>query len=140
MAPAAQDRGDAGGTWTSIGADQGRLFESELYAVRCSRHAAVLIMSGGSDFGVAGFKGTVWRTPDGGAHWTKVYLGPDDFHPIVDLEIAEDGTDQTMVAAVSDNSGNRHGGALRSIDNGQTWAPAIAGLPLMFQGSSLCPS
>jgi photosystem II stability/assembly factor-like uncharacterized protein len=123
-------------TWTPIGPDQGPLFESELYALRFSHNNPNLIMSGGGDFGVAGWKGTVWRTIDAGAHWTKVYLGPNDFNQITDIEIVEDGTDQTMAAVFRDNSGNRMGGALHSIDGGQSWTPAT-GLPTLVQPVSL---
>jgi photosystem II stability/assembly factor-like uncharacterized protein len=127
-------------SWTLIGPDQGPLFESELYALRFSNNNPNLILSGGDDFGVAGHKSTVWRSPDAGVTWTKVYLGPSDFKPVVDIEIVQDGTDQTMVASEIDNSGNRAGGALRSTDNGQTWNQSNTGLPAFFQGSSLAPS
>ncbi len=136
-------RRNSDGTWTNIGPDQGSLFESELYALRFSHNNPLLIMSGGSDFGVAGFKTTVWRSIDAGAHWTKVYHGPDDSKPVLDLEIVEDGTDQVMLACEQDNSGNQMGGILRSTDNGQTWNPSNTGLPQPpnhFQGTSLAPS
>jgi photosystem II stability/assembly factor-like uncharacterized protein len=133
-------RRNANNTWTLIGPNQGPVFESELFALRFSENNPNLIIAGGGDFGVAGFKTTIWRSPDLGVNWTKVYLGPDDFKPVVDIEIIEDGTDLTMVAAQIDNSGNRAGGALRSTDNGLTWAPSNTGLPSIFQGSSLAPS
>jgi photosystem II stability/assembly factor-like uncharacterized protein len=124
------------GTWTPIGPNQGSLFESELYALRFSHNNPNLIMSAGGDFGVAGWKGTVWRTTDGGANWTKVYLGPNDFQPVLDLEIVEDGTDQLMGAVYRDNSGSGQGGGLFSVNNGQTWTPA-SGLPSGVQPTSL---
>ena len=91
-------RRENNGTWTPLGPDQGPLFESDLNTVRFSRNNANLILLGGSDFGVAGFEATIWRSTDAGQTWTKVYeLG--DSHRVTDLEIVEDGTDQNMVAA-----------------------------------------
>ena len=36
------------------------------------------VRTGGSDFGVAGWKMTVWLSTDGGSTWNKVYIGPKD--------------------------------------------------------------
>jgi hypothetical protein len=106
--------------------------------MRFSHNDPNLIMAGGGDFGVAGFKGTIWRTPDLGAHWTKVYIGANDFNRILDLEIVEDGTDQTMAAVVQDQRGNRMGSALHSVNNGQNWTSAT-GLPALISPASLSP-
>jgi hypothetical protein len=140
IAPEGLYRRNPDGTWTGIGPDQGTFFESELFAMEFSTTNPDLIIAGGSDFGVAGFKTTVWRSTNAGANWTKVYLGPDDFKPVVDLAIAADGTDQNILGSMIDNSGNRAGGVLRSTDGGGTFATSNTGLPSIFQGSSLAPS
>jgi len=126
-------------TWTPLGPDQGPLFESDLNTVRFSRNNANLILLGGSDFGVAGFEATIWRSTDAGQTWTKVYeLG--DSHRVTDLEIVEDGTDQNMVAAWTSESGDNIGGALRSTDGGASWFNSSTGLPAFFRSPRLCAS
>src|SRR5437764_1642225 len=86
-------RREQNGTWTPLGPDQGPLYESDLDTMWFSHNNPNLILLGGSDFGVAGFEGTIWRSTDAGQSWTKVYeFG--DFHRITDIEISEDGTDR----------------------------------------------
>lgn len=132
-------RRENNGTWTPLGPDQGPLFESDLNTVRFSRNNANLILLGGSDFGVAGFEATIWRSTDAGQTWTKVYeLG--DVHRVTDLEIVEDGTDQNMVAAWTSEMGDNIGGALRSTDGGASWFESSTGLPAFFRSPRLCAS
>src|SRR6267142_4566313 len=132
-------RRENNGSWTPLGPDQGPLYESDLNTTRFSLNNPDLILLGGSDFGVAGFEGTIWRSTDAGGSWTKVYeLG--DFHRITDIEIIEDGTDQDMVAAWNSESGDNIGGALRSTDNGASWFDSSTGLPAFFRGPKLCAS
>ena len=59
-------RRENNGSWTPLGPDQGPLFESDLNTMRFSLNNADLILLGGSDFGVAGFEGTIWRSTDAG--------------------------------------------------------------------------
>ena len=132
-------RRESNGSWTPLGPDQGPLYESDLNAMRFSRNNANLILLGGSDFGVAGFEATIWRSTDAGQSWAKVYeLG--DFHRVTDLEIVEDGTDQNMVAVWTSESGDNTGGALRSTDGGASWFDSSTGLPAFFLGPRLCAS
>src|SRR4030095_1590517 len=100
-----------------LGPDQGPLYESDLDAMRFSVNNSNLILLGGSDFGVAGFEATIWRSTDAGQTWNKVYeLG--DFHRVTDIEIVEDGTDQKMVAAWNSEMGDKIGGARGLIAGG----------------------
>jgi photosystem II stability/assembly factor-like uncharacterized protein len=132
-------RRENNGSWTPLGPDQGPLYESDLNTMRFSLNNPNLILLGGSDFGVAGFEGTIWRSTDAGGSWTKVYeVG--DFHRITDIEIIEDGTDQKMVAVWNSESGDNIGGALRSTDNGASWFDSSSGLPAFFRGPRLCAS
>ena len=132
-------RRENNGSWTPLGPDQGPLYESDLNTMRFSVNNPNLILLGGSDFGVAGFEGTIWRSTDAGGSWTKVYeVG--DFHRITDIEIIEDGTDQNMVAVWNSESGDNIGGALRSTDNGASWFDSSSGLPAFFRGPRLCAS
>ncbi len=57
VAPEGLYRRENNGSWTPLGPNQGPLFESDLNTVRFSRNNASLILLGGSDFGVAGFRG-----------------------------------------------------------------------------------
>lgn len=141
IAPEGLYRRNADGTWTGLGPDQGLFYESDLADMRFSVNNPDLILLGGADFGNAGdFGSTVWRSVDAGATWTKVFLGP-DFNFVTSLEIVEDGTDQTMIAAYDDSSGTNQGGALRSIDGGVEWTPALTGLPSAFlRQPKLCAS
>ena len=123
-------RRENNGSWTPLGPDQGPLYESDLNTMRFSLNNADLILLGGSDFGVAGFEGTIWRSTDAGLSWTKVFeSATGTIERVTDLEIVEDGTDQNMVAAWNSESGDNIGGALRSTDNGASWFDSSAGLP-----------
>jgi len=139
VAPEGLYRREGNGTWTSLGPDQGDLFESDLAALRFSNNDPNLIFLGGEDFGVAGNEITVWRSDDAGAGWDKVYEGaPGDF--VTDIEIAEDGTDQNLVASYDGYTDPQQGGALRSTDGGLTWDLALTGLPGFSRLPRLCGS
>jgi len=133
-------RRENNGDWTPLGPDQGPLYESDLNTVRFSHNNANLILLGGSDFGVAGFEATIWRSTDAGQTWTKVYEVGNNFHRVTDIEIVEDGTDQNMVAVWNSESGDNIGGALRSTDGGASWFDSSTGLPAFFRGPRLCAS
>ena len=134
-------RRENNGSWTPLGPDQGPLYESDLNAMRFSLNNPNLILLGGSDFGVAGFEGTIWRSTDAGGSWTKVFeSATGTIERVTDLEIVEDGTDQNMVAAWNSESGDNIGGALRSTDNGASWSDSSTGLPGFFRGPRLCAS
>jgi photosystem II stability/assembly factor-like uncharacterized protein len=134
-------RRENNGSWTPLGPDQGPLYESDLNTMRFSLNNPNLILLGGSDFGVAGFEGTIWRSTDAGLSWTKVFeSATGTFERVTDLEIIEDGTDQNMVAAWNSESGDNIGGALRSTDGGASWFDSSSGLPAFFRGPRLCVS
>ncbi len=139
IAPEGLYRRESNGDWTSLGPDQGDLFESDLKSLRFSENNPDLILLGGSDFGVAGFAGTIWRSTDAGASWTKVHAGP-DYETVTDIEIVEDGLDQTLVAAHDGQADPQQGGILRSIDGGATWVDSNAGLPPFARVPRLCAS
>ncbi len=129
-----------GGSWTGIGPDQGTAFESRLGTMRFSENDPLRILAGGSDFGVAGFEPTVWRSIDGGSIWTKTYEGAFANESVTDIEIREDGTDLVLVASYTDLGTTQDGGALRSIDGGASWGDSSTGLAVGAQGAALCPS
>ena len=134
-------RRENNGSWTPLGPDQGPLYESDLNTMRFSLNNADLILLGGSDFGVAGFEGTIWRSTDAGLSWTKAFeSATGTIERVTDLEIIENGTDQNMVGAWNSESGDNIGGALRSTDNGASWFDSSAGLPAFFRGPRLCAS
>jgi hypothetical protein len=139
VAPEGLYRRESNGSWTSLGPDQGPLYESDLAALRFSINDPNLILLGGADFGVAGSAVTVWRSIDAGANWTKVYAGRDgDF--TTDIEIVEDGTDQNMVASYDGFTDPNQGGAFNSTDGGATWDLALTGLPDFARLPRLCTS
>jgi hypothetical protein len=139
VAPEGLYRREASGDWTSLGPDQGDLYESDLASLRFSRNDPNLILLGGADFGVAGSAVTVWRSTNAGADWDKVYAGREgDF--TTDIEIVEDGTDQNMVASYDGFTTPNQGGALNSTDGGATWDLAVNGLPDFSRFPRLCTS
>ena len=125
-----------GSSWTSIGPDQGTVFESELVALAFDPNDPQLILTGGADFGVAGFEPTVWKSSDAGASWTKAYEGTIDNQDVVDIVLPSLGSNQ-VVACYTDFGAGQAGGALRSSDNGNTWALSNTGLPAGAQGYDL---
>ncbi len=139
VAPEGLYRRESNGTWTSLGPDQGPLYESDLASLRFSHNDPNLILLGGSDFGVAGFAVTIWRSTNAGAGWDKVYAGR-DFDFTTDIEIVEDGTDQNMVASYDGSTDPNQGGAFNSTDGGATWNLALNGLPDFARLPRLCTS
>ncbi|MFG0326962.1 MAG: GC-type dockerin domain-anchored protein [Phycisphaerales bacterium JB037] len=141
IAPEALYRRNGDATWTSIGPDQGTVFESELFCIRFSRNDPDLILLGGNDFGVAGFEGTIWKTPDRGGEWLKEFeeIGR-DFRTVTDIVWVEDGTDTVAVASMDDTSSTQEGTALRSIDGGDSWSESATGLAAGRQGFALATS
>jgi hypothetical protein len=123
--------------WTSIGPDQGTLFESDLATMRFSRNDPDLIWAAGADFGVAGAEPTIWRTTTGGQPWTKVYEGALASRFVRDLHVVDPAADNPLIAAFVDQTGGTAGGALRSIDTGASWVPASTGLAAAVQCTSL---
>ncbi len=139
VAPEGLYRREANGSWTSLGPDQGPLYESDLAALRFSNNNPSLILLGGADFGVAGNAVTIWRTLNAGGQWDKVYEGRGgDF--TTDIEIVEDGTDQNMVASYDGYTEPNLGGAFNSTDGGATWNLALNGLPDFARLPRLCTS
>jgi len=132
IAPEALYRRETDGSWTSVGPDQGSVFESELFAIWFSQNDPDLILLGGNDFGVAGFEPTVWRSDDAASTWTKVFegqTGGDDFKTVLDIEFVDDGADTVALAPFDDTSSTQEGGVLRSTDGGLTWTESSSGLP-----------
>jgi hypothetical protein len=139
VAPEGLYRRESNGSWTSLGPDQGNLYESDLAALRFSNNDPNLILLGGADFGVAGNAVTIWRSTNAGADWDKVYEGRGgDF--TTDIEIVEDGTDQNMVASYDGFTDPNQGGAFNSTDGGATWNLALTGLPDFARVPRLCTS
>jgi photosystem II stability/assembly factor-like uncharacterized protein len=139
IAPEGLYRRENNGSWTSLGPNQGPLYESDLDTMRFSFNNPALILLGGADFGVAGSEGTIWRTSNAGQTWTKVYEFGDS-QPVTDIEIVDDGLDQVMIASHDDYGGNQ-ASVLRSTDGGLSWLPSGSGLPTTFlRGPRLCAS
>ncbi|KAB2964124.1 MAG: hypothetical protein F9K18_07820 [Thermoanaerobaculia bacterium] len=137
IAPEGLYRRESGGTWTGLGPNQGGLFESDLKALRFSASSPGLILMGGSDFGVAGFEVTIWRSANGGTTWDKEHEGAaNDF--VLDIEIVADGQDQVMVASYDGFTAPQEGGVLRSVDGGLSWGPALSGLPGFLRLPRVC--
>ena len=141
VAPEGVYRRNPDNSWTSIGPDQGPLYESELEGLAFATHDPNVIIAAGSDFGVAGWKMTVWLTTDGGAHWNKVFRGAKDFQHANGVALDPDGTDLIYVASYNDTGdAPQIGGVLRTFDGGQSWAPAPTGLGATPKGYAIAAS
>lgn len=140
VAPEGVYRRNPGGSWSSLGPDQGVQFESRLYALQFSESDPQLLFAVGSDFGLAGFEPTIWRSPDGGGTWFKAFEGLGTSDDVKDVEPLRDGTDLVWLACHTDTSSSQDGGVLRSVDGGFNWSPANSGLPSNVQGESLSAS
>lgn len=123
-APEGLYRREADASWIGLGPDQGPLYESDLAALAFSEADPDLILLGGSDFGVAGNAGTVWRSADAGQTWDKQYIGDEGLF-VSDIEIVRDGGDEVMLAPYTGYFSPDQGGVLRSADGGATWAPVL---------------
>ncbi|MCC6285995.1 MAG: hypothetical protein IT439_11980 [Phycisphaerales bacterium] len=126
------------GSWTSLGPDQGSLFESELFGMAFSTAQPGVIVLSGSDFGVAGHEPTMWRFDPGTSVWTKTYEPIDrTFEDVNVVRFAPDGAGFTLLACYTDFSSEQTGGAIRSVDGGLTWQPADDTLAIGVQGYDL---
>ena len=140
VAPEGLYRREGNGSWTGLGPDQGPNFESDLAALRFSNNDPNLILLGGADFGqIFGSDQTIWRSANAGQSWDKVFEGTDG-NFVTDIEIVEDGTDQTMVASYDGFGDPPQGGALRSINGGESWVLAQDGLTQFSRLPRLCAS
>jgi photosystem II stability/assembly factor-like uncharacterized protein len=131
-------RNPATGIWVGLGPDQGPLFESELAALRGSRHDPNVLIAVGGDFGVAGFEAAIWRYD--GTQWTRVYESVESSEAVTGVEFVEDRTDQTMVASFRDFEDPQDGGALRSINGGLSWENHSTGFPPTAFGAGIAAS
>ncbi|MDZ4814319.1 MAG: hypothetical protein SGI99_17170 [Pseudomonadota bacterium] len=128
----------AAGSWRALGPDQGSMYETDIKAIRLSTIDPDLIVLAGSDRGASvGNEGTLWRSQDRGAHWTKVY---ESFGAgvIGDVELIEHNGAVRMLAGFDDAASARNGRVLRSEDGGTTWRDASAGLPAVLSDLRLC--
>lgn len=132
IAPEGLYRRNLDSSWSSLGPDQGTLFESELFAIAFGRTHPNVILLGGSDFGVAGNEATCWYSDDAGATWTKTYEGP-NFEDVNDIEILPGTSDMVALACFTDFGTPQTGGLLRSVTGGQSWTPSGIGLPAAAQ-------
>lgn len=129
-------RREPGGSWTSLGPDQGTFFETDVSVIRFSPTDPDVILLAGRDSGVVGGEATIWRTLDRGSVWTKVWESATNTEgEIRDLErLADD--PQVLVGVRWLASSN--GGVVRSVDGGASWGESSTGLPAATQPSSLC--
>jgi hypothetical protein len=139
IAPEGLYRRNGDGSWTSLGPNQGPLFESELAAIAFSDLDPALIVLGGKDFGVAGDETTIWRSADAGASWTKQYEGA-DYDKVTDIQRVPGSADQALIAVYDGFQGVTQGGALRSADGGLGWQVALDGLPEFARFPRTCAS
>lgn len=139
VAPEGLYRRESDGSWTSLGPDQGELYESDLYSIGFSADQADLILLGGGDFGVAGWASTVWRSDDRGASWQKRFMGPDN-DKVLDLQVVPGSGGAQIVGAYDGFDSTQAGGAIRSTDGGLNWEPALGGLPAFARLGRLCAS
>jgi photosystem II stability/assembly factor-like uncharacterized protein len=139
VAPEGVYRRNPDNTWTGLGPDQGTLFESELFSIDFGTANPDLALASGNDFGVAGFEGTIWRTPDAGAEWTKVYEAPAmQSSSVQRVMFIEDGTDQNVLAGAQSFTADAGlNGVFRSDDAGLTWERITSGLPESLWGYDL---
>ncbi|MFT4541725.1 MAG: hypothetical protein ACI835_004187 [Planctomycetota bacterium] len=129
-----------GGSWLSLGPDQGPVFDSRLTALRFCEVDQDLILLGGEDFGVAGNKAAIWRSQDFGITLSRVYTSVESHEAVRDIEVAQDVADQLMLARFHDLESIQDGGVLGSSDGGTSWTAITNGVPPQLQGESLCAS
>jgi photosystem II stability/assembly factor-like uncharacterized protein len=117
---------DLGLTWTNMGPNIGGLFETEIFSLELSESNPSLVFIGGNNFGVNGFEGVMYRSPDAGASWDSIYVGP-AYNSVLDIHILPGTGDQEIVAAYKSDNGE--GGFMKSADGGTTWTVINNGIP-----------
>jgi photosystem II stability/assembly factor-like uncharacterized protein len=133
IAPEGVYRRNPDGTWTGLGPDQGTYFETELYCIAMDPIDDQVIWAGGNDFGVAGWAGTVWKSPDAGVTWDKVFIGSKDYESVRDLAF----TPTAILGGFTCFGSPQIGGVFRSADGGTTWVNSSTGLDAECQIEAL---
>jgi len=130
---------DAGESWQCIGLPHAGQIGAVL--IDPTDEDRLFVAALGNPFGSNPERG-VYRSTDGGAHWTRV-LFISDTTGVIDLEFAPD--DPTVIYASAWRgerkpwtliSGGREGGVYRSTDGGDLWRRLGNGLPQGLVGKS----
>lgn len=88
--------------------------------VSVAGNVSTIVLNGTTLLAPAGGNGYVYRFPEGAAEWQETAVRPPILAGFQATDLAGDGT-HLLVASPSS--------VYRSVDDGQTWAPADAGLP-----------
>jgi photosystem II stability/assembly factor-like uncharacterized protein len=101
---------DGGATWSAINGD---LTYYKISGVSFGRDSSLFV----SNQGYNGSGTGVYRSTDGGTHWTNVFPNPVNMTAII------------TTRAGSILAGSAGAGVVRSTNNGQTWPPVSQGAP-----------
>jgi hypothetical protein len=118
---------DAGATWTLLTGNPGvnefdRRTISRIVVDPSDPNTVYVAVGPVATNGLPGNTG-VWKSTDGGAHWTDTTAGVSTTAAFSDLRM-EPGNDQELFAAVGDPYGNTANGLYETTNGGTSWAPA----------------
>jgi len=115
--------GDAGQTWTLLGADVfDRRTISQIVVAPDDPNTVYVAVGGSGVHGLAGNTG-VWRSTDGGATWTDTTATISTTASFSDVEI-DPAHPRTLYAAVGSFRGSSVNGVYKSTDGGDSWSLA----------------
>ncbi len=137
-------RRNADGSWTSIGPNFQEHLDADVRAIAFSPTDPNVLLAAGQTLGSSDPNeqqhATIWLSPDAGATWQRVWLGPDWATHVSDIDFLAGGA--TLLASVYDDANQvpQTSTVLRSTDGGLTWAASTTGLPTNVQANALAPS